>query len=122
MSISEKSVENILTDDAINTTPNPRYKPITNIFSFLRETVLTRALRHRRWKRLEFSRSLLFKDLESTGIELHGGMRDCPYGGNLLTKKLSAGTETDTLGDIGLFGGSKSRLPHKIEKHLWHPE
>ena len=47
MSISEKSVENILTDDAINATPNPRYiKPITNIFSFLRETVLTRALRH----------------------------------------------------------------------------
>ena len=76
MSISENSVENILTDDA---TPNPRYKPITNIFSFLRETVLTRALRHRRWKGLEFSRSLLFIDLESTGIELHGGIRDCPY-------------------------------------------
>ena len=79
MSISGKSVENILTDDAINATPNPRYKPISNIFSFLRETVLTRALWNRRWKGLEFSRSLLFIDLESTGIELHGGMRDCPY-------------------------------------------
>ena len=106
MSISGKSVENILTDDAINATPNPRYKPITNIFSFLRETVLTRALRHRRWKGLEFSRSLLFIDLESTGNELHGGMRDCPYISileNLLTRKLSY--ETDTLGAIGLFGG-----------------
>ena len=42
--IREISVEKILTDDAIHATPNPRYKPVTDIFSFLWKTVLTRAL------------------------------------------------------------------------------
>ena len=49
---------------------------------------------------------MLFIDIESAGIELHGGMRDCPYINILeIYSPGSYHCETDTLGAIGLFGG-----------------
>ena len=40
-------------------------------------------------EKTEFLWLFLFIDLKPNGIELHDGMRDCPYGGNLPTRKLS---------------------------------
>jgi len=96
---------NILTDNAINTTPSHKNKPFPSIFSLYdwQWNCSEVCSKHARWrgkvttlcrrrKRLEFSRSLLF--IYSTGIELHDGMRDCPCGEFIHQEVISRQTYT----------------------------